>query len=558
MLEVLTIILYLFIILSFIVNFVNKKNCTSDNKNNIQKISKYNKPLYLLLILGLIIIRCIGFGSIPGGFNQDGAMGAVDALALANYGTDRLGTWLPAHFTAWGFGQMSVLLSYLSIPFIKLWGLNSITARLPMLIASIGGAYAVYFFVKNMISEKAALVTLFFLAINPWHFMQSRWALDCNMFPHMFIIGLCLLNKGIDKNKFLYISMIFFALCMYSYGVAFYMVPIFLIITAAVLVIKKYISIKQAIISAAIYIVLSFPISGTMIVNFMKWDTVKLPFTTMTFFEQSKRASDIIFFTEKPFEQLISNFNSLINIAFLQKHDLMWNAIDKFGTIYKCSMPFILTGVAITIYRIIKSDDLRNRLPELLLIIYWICSIITGLLINNVNINRINIIFYSHIIFAGISIYYIIKLCSKASIAFIAVYGIMSVMFFNYYFTTWADEIEDRFLGDFIDAVEYAGSLECDYYYITPDTQYEGSSKVSEILTMFAIDMDAKYYQGKTNIFMGKDIPCSQRFIYRNPSPDDVYSHSNTAFVIKTEKLSEYHTEGLSVEDFGKYTVMVS
>ena len=39
----------------------------------------YGSPFWLLLLYGLIAIRCIGLGEIPGGFNQDGAMGAVDA-----------------------------------------------------------------------------------------------------------------------------------------------------------------------------------------------------------------------------------------------------------------------------------------------------------------------------------------------------------------------------------------------------------------------------------------------------------------------------------------------
>ncbi|MDE7249359.1 MAG: hypothetical protein K2N82_05610, partial [Lachnospiraceae bacterium] len=38
-----------------------------------------------------ILIRIIGFGSLPNGVNQDEAMGAVDAWALSLYGTDRFG-----------------------------------------------------------------------------------------------------------------------------------------------------------------------------------------------------------------------------------------------------------------------------------------------------------------------------------------------------------------------------------------------------------------------------------------------------------------------------------
>ncbi|MDO4303558.1 MAG: glycosyltransferase family 39 protein [Bacillota bacterium] len=517
----------------------------------------YKKGFYFLVIYGLIAVRCIGLGSIPGGFNQDGAMGAVDALALSQYGTDRFGTWLPAHFKAWSYGQMSVLLSYFTVPFIKLWGLSSLTARLPMCIASLLGAGAVYRIVKEMYSRNAALIALIFLAINPWHFMQSRWALDCNLFPHMFVIGLYLLYKGIERHKYLYFSMVFFALCMYCYGVAFYMVPFFLLITCIILLVEKQVKIKSVLICAAIYFSCSFSIYGTMLINFMGWETVRLPFVTMPYFEGSVRANDIVFFSEEPLKQLAVNFRALINVVFLQKPDLIWNAIDDFGTMYLCSMPLILLGVGITIYQLIKSEDSHRRHGCILLLTYWGCSIFTGLCINSVNVNRINIIFYSHIIFAGIAIYYIVRSWRKMAFLFIGVYGLLSILFFNHYFTTWAQQMEDVFYSDFLEAVQYAGELECDYYYITPDTQYEGSANVSEILTMFAQQIDARYYQGQTNRFMGNEISFLDRYKFRNPSPEEINTRQYTAYVVKTDKISQFNEEEFWIKRFDSYSVAV-
>lgn len=531
-----------------------------ENRGGMETASadiSFGTPFYLLLIYGIIVVRCIGLGNIPGGFNQDGAMGAVDALALAKYGTDRFGTWLPAHFRAWGYGQMSVLLSYLTIPFIKLWGLSSLTARLPMMLASLAGAAAVYGLVKDMISPKAALAALLFAAINPWHFMQSRWALDCNMFPHMFILGLYFLNKGIWKKRCLYISMIFFALCMYSYGVSFYMVPVFLLIACILLLVKRKVSLKQVLISAGIYFVTAFPIYGTMLINFMKWNTVELPFVTMPYFEGSVRTNDMLFFSEQPVKQFFSNLNSLIRVAFLQKPDLIWNAIDDFGTMYQCSMPLILAGIGITIYKVRKGSDERFRTAGTLLLVYWGCSVFAGICINNVNVNRINIIFYSHIIFAGIAIYYIVKEWRKLAIVLLLIYSLQSLMFVNRYFTIWADQMEDFFYSDFLDAVKFAGNQECDYYYITPDTQYEGSANVSEILTMFAQQIDAEYYQGKTNSFRGAEISYGDRYRFRNPAPEEIQAEQRTAYVIKTDYLTNYDLNQFAVRRFDSYSVVM-
>lgn len=515
------------------------------------------KIFFLFLIYGLIAIRCIGLGNIPGGVNQDGAMGAVDALALAQYGTDRFGTWLPAHFNAWGYGQMSVLLSYLTVPFIKIWGMNRLIIRLPMVILSLLGSIAIYMFVKKMISIKAALIVLVFLAINPWHFMQSRWALDCNVFPHMFIIGTCLLINGLVNYKHLYFSMIFYALCMYSYGVSFYMVPLFLLLVCVLLLENKYVSIKQVVACIIIYFGISFPIYGTMAINFFKWDTVSLPFTTMQYFKDSIRTNDILFFSEQPLRQFFLNLGSLIKVVFLQEPDLIWNAIDDFGTMYLCSMPFILMGVGITIYLSLRGEDKDKRIICKILLIYWGCSIFTGICINSVNVNRINIIFYSHIIFAGIAIYYTVKKWKRTVWVVFAIYSLQSVLFFDRYFTLWADEMDNVFYADFLDAVEFSGDLECDFYYITPDTQYTGSANVSEILTMFILNIDAEYYQGKTNYFNGTNISYAERYHFCNPSQEEINTREKTAYVIKTSDLGYYDINKFAIKRFNNYSVVV-
>lgn len=514
-------------------------------------------PLALPLVLyGLIVIRSIGFGSIPGGFNQDGAMAAVDALALANYGTDRFGNWLPAHFQAWGYGQMSVLLSYMMVPFIKLWGLNSVTARLPMLLVSIAGAMALHSLVKDIFGSRAGLLALLCVAMSPWHFMQSRWVLDCNMFPHMFILGLFFLNRGLRKARYLYVSMIFFALCMYAYGVSFYMVPLFLLVSCILLLLYRKISWKQVLLSMLVYFGISWPIYGTMLINFMGWETVCLPFTTMGYFPDSMRSSDILFFSERPLEQLWLNAQTLWRQVFLQKPDLLWNAMEDFGTMYKCSLPLVLAGAGITVYHAVKGEK-GKRISCMLLLVYWGTAVMTGLFINYVNVNRINIIFYCHLAFAGIGVYTVIKEWRRLAAGLAAVYGLLLILFLNQYFTDWAEEMEPRFFADFIEAVEYAGDLEADYYYITPDSQSDGSWWVSQILTMYAVKMDAKYFQGETNAFRGAEISYGDRYHFSNASGELIQDNANIVYVVRADRIGDYDPGRFMRKQFGDYYVAV-
>ena len=133
--------------------------------------AKKKKILFWSVLMLAIILRCIRFGSVPDGVNQDEAMGAVDAWALSKYGTDRYGTFMPVHFEAWKYGQMSVLLSYCMVPFIKVFGFNTITVRLPMLVASCGAVALVYLITEKLFDEKTAFIAMTHSA--NWHLSQN-------------------------------------------------------------------------------------------------------------------------------------------------------------------------------------------------------------------------------------------------------------------------------------------------------------------------------------------------------------------------------------------------
>lgn len=215
--------------------------------------------------------------------------------------------------------------------------------------------------------------------------------------------------------------------------------------------------------------------------------------------------------------QLLRNIQTLWRQVFLQKPDLLWNAMDDFGTLYQCSMPLVLAGAGITVYHAIKGEK-GKRISCVLLLIYWVTALMTGIFINYVNVNRINIIFYCHLAFAGMAVHTIVKEWRRLAVGFAAVYGLLLILFLNQYFTDWADQIEINFYSDFISAVEYAGDLEADYYYITPDSQSDGSWWVSQILTMYAVKMDAEYFQGKTNVFRGARFPMGTAIILPMPA----------------------------------------
>lgn len=519
-----------------------------------QVLGQKKQWIFVLLFLGLLVIRFFRFPAVPGGLNQDGAMGAVDAKALADYGTDRFGTFLPAHFEAWGYGQMSVMLSYLTVPFIKVLGLSKLAMRLPMLLASLLGMWGVYGIAEKNYDRNTARLALLLTVVNPWHFMQSRWALDCNLFPHMFVLGTCFLTDGVKKKRSLYLSMVFFALSMYCYGVSFYMIPFFLLTACGVLLCHKKATWKDAAVCILIYFGISWPIYGTMLINFMKWETVRLPFVTMPFFEDNIRSADILFFSENIGQQILINLKALLRVVFWQREDLLWNSIKEFGTMYQCTTPFIILG-GILVFKRALSGSLSSdeRVGAQLLCAFWVFGFLTGIMINSVNVNRINIIFYIHIIFAAVGIDDTVRKWRVFIPVIGAVFLIHYACFCTQYFTRWAEEIDRAFYGDFVRALKYAEECGSDYYCITPDTQYAGARQVTEILTLFVFDVDARYYQGEIDL---NNVSYEEKFQYANPWEAD-RGWKNITYVIKSADAGYFAEDAFSINMFGDYAVAV-
>ena len=135
----------------------------------------------------------------------------------------------------------------------------------------------------------------------------------------------------------------------------------------------------------------------------------------------------------------------------------------------------------------------------------------------------------------------------------LAVYLLSGVLFFRSYFGPWAERISGTFYEDFLCAVERAGEQRFDRLVITPDVQYSGSSQVSEILTLFQLQVDAEYFQGKT----ADPIPYRERFLYRNLTPEDLASpREGTCWVLQTGSLPPGLPPGWQTQEFGSYALL--
>ena len=470
--------------------------------------------LVAVILLTAIFVRAYHFGAPPIGVHQDEAMAAVDAKALAEYGTDRYGMRYPVHFTAWISGQMSVLLSYCMIPFIKILGFSTVSIRLPMLIASCVGLLALYFFGRQLAGKWAGLIVLILGTISPWHYMQSRWSFDCNLFPHVFLIAVIFLIAGFRKKPFLYVSMIFFGLCSYAYGIADYSVPVFLLFIGIYLLRQQVVNWKELTVCIVLYVVIVLPEFLSMLLTVLGKPGIETPLFTIPTFLSSNRGNDILF-ANFSWQQLWDNIVATITTTWWSGDKSSTNTMVKFGPIYYVTDLFFIIGMISIIMKIRKMEKTK-RYPYVVLLGWLGMSLWAGIITKNVTINRINIIFYPVIVISGIGITWCIRKIHLLCVPIAAMYGALALLMAQMYFGSWAEISRTYYYDPYLQALEYAKTIDCDKYYIYPDPQgIDAGARLGEILTMYTHQIDAHYYQGISNVQDGEELlPYQERYHY--------------------------------------------
>jgi 4-amino-4-deoxy-L-arabinose transferase-like glycosyltransferase len=179
--------------------------------------------LWATLILGAVL-RFVALGKVPGGLNSDEASSGVEALSILQTGADLWGNHLPVWFPAWGSG-MNALYTYIAVPVIWLFGLSTVTLR------AIGAVFGVltlpvaYAATRLQFDRRTALTATFLLAVLPWHVMASRWALDSNLAPLFFTLGLYTISRAIrDGGRWPLLAFVPWSVAIYAYPVVMYAV----------------------------------------------------------------------------------------------------------------------------------------------------------------------------------------------------------------------------------------------------------------------------------------------------------------------------------------------
>jgi 4-amino-4-deoxy-L-arabinose transferase-like glycosyltransferase len=338
--------------------------------------SKRNIQLVLFLCIFALggFLRFYQLTTIPNGLNQDESAIGYDAYSILTTGRDEHNQAWPLYFKSFGDQKLPVYI-YLTAASEYVFGLNEFAVRFSSALLGTLAVLMCFFIVKELSGKiNLSLLSMFLLAINPWHLFFSRAAFEDNVALAFSMCGVWLFLLAMRSKPWLYLplSMVGFAFSLYSYNVTRLLAPLLLMS----LVIYKWkkvqdISwkIKVGVILFLVVLLLPFlytffspsGVSSAHGALITRTDIQAKGIEMRSYFINESDIIGKIFFNKYVFLvwQYIENIGRLFsaNFFFISGSEHGTQGIGNVGNFYLFQFPLIIAGV-IFIFRK-KTKDLR-------------------------------------------------------------------------------------------------------------------------------------------------------------------------------------------------------
>lgn len=224
-----------------------------------------NKKTFLILLfisLLSLFINLYKKDNVPPCLNTDEAAFGYNAYSLLKTGRDEYGAFLPLRLKSFGDYKMP-LYSYLSVPFIAVFGLNEFGVRALNTFVSFLFPAIVFLLAAEIFKKKnIGLLSAFLFSLTPAIQIFSRQAHEAYITVFLIALSLWLLLKSLNFNKSfnLYQFLFLTSLIPLSFGYQFsrlWLGFFFLIIVS--LTIRKKESLKFLLVYLLMFFLLSIP-----------------------------------------------------------------------------------------------------------------------------------------------------------------------------------------------------------------------------------------------------------------------------------------------------------
>lgn len=338
-------------------------------KSGIRKKSiRFIVSFYFLYFL-MAFLRAFLFNSLLG-VDCDEAMGAINSWSMGRWGIDYFNlTSAPIYLYAWGSG-MNIFYPAICIPFVKLFGLNIIAYRTPLILINIIAIGFLAYALLKTFNSKNVLLALIIIFLSPATIVNSRWAVESNLFPTIFYLVFAffiLYKKSKSKNHYILMNLAI-ALSAYAYSNNW----IFLLIFVTLILLWqwkiKWISIKQLALTVIAYIIIEIPLIAFLFVNYVSHKTITIFGLSISKMDATR--SVFVNFTLKDILLNIKNVFMMFLTGFDGNPKM---GIVNLGPFLPFMLTFFIIGLILLLNHKNKTDDfmiimLISLLPNIIFI----------------------------------------------------------------------------------------------------------------------------------------------------------------------------------------------
>ena len=161
--------------------------------------------------------------------------------------------------------------------------------------------------------------------------MKSRYGLESNVFPDFMLWSVAFMLAGIEKKKSykIYIASIFFGLCGYAYGTAYYFLPIFLISLFIIILRRKHVNLKTCAISFGIVFLICMPIMLMILINSFDLSEIHIEKITIPRLESNRYETLTVLSSNNIIKTLTDNFKNSAIMLLIQSDGFNANALIR-------------------------------------------------------------------------------------------------------------------------------------------------------------------------------------------------------------------------------------
>lgn len=183
-------------------------------------LKKYLPNILLILIsvlsVGLFLYK---MNVSPPALNADEASNAYDAYSILKTGKDQYGNFMPLRFKSFGDNKLP-LLTYLAIPFIKIFGLTETGIRMVNFPFVLFFPVIVFLLTKELLNKKGvSLLAAFLSALAPGLQMLGRQGSESYMTAFLLTLSFYLFLRFLKRQTLLnfFLFIFDFLLCLFGY-----------------------------------------------------------------------------------------------------------------------------------------------------------------------------------------------------------------------------------------------------------------------------------------------------------------------------------------------------